>query len=93
MPFILTNAPTFMDLMHRVFQPYLYWFVMVFIDNILIYSKSEEEHENHLMIILHILRDHQLYAKFNKCGFWLTKVRFLGHVVLASGCIRGLGES
>ena len=86
MPFILTNAPTtFMDLMHRVFQPYVYWFVMVFIDNILIYSKFEEEHEDHLRIILQILRDHQLYAKFNKCEFWLIKVRFLGHVVLASG--------
>ena len=85
MPFGLTNAPTeFMDLMHRVFQPYLDQFVMVFVDETLIYYKSEEEHEDHLRIILQTLRDHQLYAKFNKCEFWLTKVRFLGHVVLAS---------
>ena len=86
MPFGLTNAPTtFMDLMHRVFQPYLDQFVVVFIDDVLIYSKSEEEHEGHLRIILHVLRDHQLYAKFSKCEFWLTEVKFLGHVVLASG--------
>ena len=75
----------FMDLMHRVFQPYLDWFVVVFIDNILIYSKSEKEHEDHLRIVLHTLRDHQLYVKFSKCEFWLTEVRFLGHVVLALG--------
>ena len=82
MTFELTNASTaFMDLMHRVFQPYLDWFVMVFVDDILIYSKSEEEHEDHLSIVLQALRDHQLYAKFNKCEFWLTEVRFLGHVV------------
>ena len=58
---------------------------MVFIDDILIYSKSEEEHENRLRIVLQALRNHQLYAKFNKCDFWLTNVRFLGHVVSASG--------
>ena len=81
MPFRLTNAPaTFMDLMHRVFQPYLDQFIVVFVDDILIYSKSEEEHEGHLRIVLQILRDHQLYAKFSKCEFWLTEVRFLGHV-------------
>ena len=66
-----------MDLMHRVFQPYLDQFVVVFVDDILIYSKSEEEHEDHLRIILQALREHQLYAKFSKCEFWLTKVRFL----------------
>ena len=54
---------------------------MVFVDYILIYSKSKEEHESHLRIVLHILRNHQLYAKFSKCEFWLTEVRFLGHVV------------
>ena len=86
MPFGLTNAPAaFMDLMHRVFQPYLDQFVVVFMDDILIYSQSEKEHEDHLRIVLQLLRDHQLYAKFNKCEFWLTKVRFLGHVVSASG--------
>ena len=86
MPFGLTNAPTaFMDLMHRVFQPYLDQFVVVFVDEILIYSQSEWEHEYHLRIVLQLLRDHQLYAKFSKCEFWLTEVRFLGHVVSASG--------
>ena len=86
MPFGLTNAPTaFMDLMHRIFQPYLDQFVVVFVDDILIYSQSEWEHEYHLRIVLQLLRDHQLYAKFSKCEFWLTEVRFLGHVVSASG--------
>ena len=66
MPFGLTNASTkFMDLMHRVFQPYLDHFVVVFVDDILIYSKSEEDHEVHLRIILQTLREHQLYVKFN----------------------------
>ena len=66
MPFKLMNAPTvFMDLMHRVFQPYLNQFIMVFVDNILIYSKSEDEHESHLRIVLQTLRNHQLYAKFS----------------------------
>ena len=86
MPFGLTNAPAaFMDLMHRIFQPYLDQFVVVFVDDILIYSQSEWEHEYHLRIVLQLLRDHQLYAKFSKCEFWLTEVRFLGHVVSASG--------
>ena len=86
MPFSLTNAPaTFMDLMHRVFQPYLYWFVMVFVDDILIYSKSEEEHKDHLRIVLQALRDHQLYGKSSKCEFWLIEVRFLGDVVSTTG--------
>ena len=86
MPFGFTNDPAaFMDLMHRVFQPYLDQFVIVFVDDILIYSQSELEHEYHLRIVLQLLRDHQLYAKFSKCEFWLTNVRFLGHVVSASG--------
>ena len=77
MPFGLTNAPaTFMDLMHRVFQPYLDQFVVVFVDDILIYSQSEWEHEYHLRIVLQLLRDHQLYAKFSKCEFWITEVGF-----------------
>ena len=86
MPFGLTNAPTtFMDLMHRLFQPYLDQFVTVFVDDILIYSKYEEDHEGHLRIVLQILREHYLYAKFSKCEFWLTEVRLLGHMVLALG--------
>ena len=76
-----------MDLMHRVFQPYLDKFVVVFVDNILIYSQYEEEHEDHLRIVLQALRDHQLYAKFSKCEFWLTEVKFLGHVVSVSGVL------
>ena len=86
MPFRLTNAPAaFMDLMHRVFQPYLDQFVVVFMDDILIYSQLEWEHEYHLRIVLQLLRDHQLYAKFSKCEFWLTEMRFLGHMVSAPG--------
>ena len=82
MPYGLMNAPmTFIDLMHRVFQAYLDQFVVVFVDDILIYSKLEEEHEDYLRIILQALREHQLYAKFSKREFWLTKVRFLGHVM------------
>ena len=85
MPFRLTNAPkAFLDLMHRVFQPYLNQFVVVLVDDILIYSQSEREHEDHLRIILQFLREHRLYAKFNKCEFWLNEVRFLGHVVSTS---------
>ena len=74
-----------MDLMHRIFQPYLDQFIVVFVDDILIYSQSEWEHEYHLRIVLQLLRDHLLYSKFSKCEFWLTKVRFFGHVVSASG--------
>ena len=86
MPFGLTNAPAaFMDLRHRVFQPNLDQFVVVFVDDILIYSQSEEEHEDHWRIVLQALKDHQLYAKFSKWEFLLIEVRFLGHVVSASG--------
>ena len=86
MPIGLTNAPTaFMDLMHRVFLPYLDQFVVVFVDDILNYSQSEREHEDHMRIVLQLLRDHQLYAKFSKYEFWLTEVRFLRHVVSALG--------
>ena len=85
MPSELTNAPaTFIDLMHKVFQPYLDQFVVVFVDDILIYSQSEEEHEDHLRVVLQLLRDHMLYTKFSKCEFWLTELRFFGHVVSAS---------
>ena len=74
MPFGLINAPVaFMDLMHRVLQHYLYQFIVVFVDDILIYSKSREEHESRLRIILQALRDYQLYAKFSKCDFGLLR--------------------
>ena len=93
MPFGLMNAPAaFMNLMHKVFQSYLDRFVVVFVDDILIYSKLKEEHEDHLRIVLQALRDHQLYAKFSKCEFWLTKVRFLGHVVSALGLSMDSGK-
>ena len=86
MPFGLMNeSAAFMDLMHRVFHPYLVQFLVVFVDDILIYSQSEEKHEDHLRIVLQALRDHQLYAKFSKCEFWLTEVRLLEHVLSASG--------
>jgi hypothetical protein len=86
MLFGLTNAPAhFMYLMNSVFMPELDKFVVIFIDDILIYSKSEEEHAQHLRVILQRLRDHQLYAKFNKCAFWLREVSFLGHVISAEG--------
>nr|GEW69314.1 putative reverse transcriptase domain-containing protein [Tanacetum cinerariifolium] len=86
MPFGLTNAPAiFMDLMNRVCKPYLDKFVIVFIDDILIYSKMKEDHENHLRLILDLLRKEKLYAKFSKCEFWLQEVYFLGHVVNHDG--------
>ncbi|KAJ0883873.1 putative nucleotidyltransferase, Ribonuclease H [Helianthus annuus] len=86
MPFGMTNAPAvFMDLMNRVCKPYLDKFVIVFIDDILIYSKSQEEHERHLRLILELLRNEKLYAKFSKCDFWLREVHFLGHVVNKDG--------
>ncbi|KAJ6829085.1 uncharacterized protein M6B38_359765 [Iris pallida] len=83
MPFGLTNAPAiFMDLMNRVFYQYLDKFVIVFIDDILIYSKSEEEHEKHLRIVLQTLREEKLYAKLSKCEFWLDQIPFLGHIIM-----------
>ncbi|KAL4032923.1 hypothetical protein IC575_006006 [Cucumis melo] len=86
MPFSLTNAPTvFMDLMNRIFHPYLDQFVFVFIDDILVYSVDRESHEEHLRIVLQTLRDKQLYANFSKCEFLLEQVIFLGHVVSAKG--------
>nr|GEZ39867.1 hypothetical protein [Tanacetum cinerariifolium] len=82
MPFGLTNAlAVFMDLMNRVCRPYLDKFVIVFIDDILIYSKSKQEHEEHLKLILKLLKKEKLYAKFSKCEFWIPKVQFLGHVI------------
>ena len=86
MPFGLTNAPgVFMALMNKVFQPYLDRFVIVFIDDILVYSRDKSEHEQHLRTVLQTMRDQQLYAKFSKCEFWLDQVVFLGHVVSADG--------
>ncbi|GJS04541.1 putative nucleotidyltransferase, ribonuclease H [Tanacetum coccineum] len=86
MPFGLTNAPAvFMDLMNRVYKPYLDKFVSVFIDDILIYLKSKEEHEVHLRLVLELLRKEKLYAKFSKCEFWLQEVHFLGHMVNQNG--------
>ncbi|GJU71613.1 putative nucleotidyltransferase, ribonuclease H [Tanacetum coccineum] len=86
MPFGLTNAPAvFMDLMNRVCKLYLDKFVIVFIDDILIYSRNKEEHGEHLKTILNLLRSEKLYAKFSKCDFWLDSVQFLGHVIDSSG--------
>jgi len=86
MPFGLTNAPAvFMDLMNRVFRPYLDQFVIVFIDDVLIYSPDASSHREHLRVVLELLRTHQLYAKFSKCEFWLDSVHFLGHVISGKG--------
>ena len=86
LPFGLTNAPAaFMDLMNRVFRPYLDNFVVVFIDDVLIYSQDEVSHREHLRIVLETLRTHKLYAKFSKCDFWLKEVQFLGHVISGDG--------
>ena len=82
MPFGLTNASaTFMDLMNRVFRPYVDQFFVVFIDDILVYSKDWEDHDTHLRVVLETLRKEQLYAKLSKCEFWLREVSFLGHVI------------
>ena len=86
MPFGLTNAPiAFMDLMNRVFRPYVDQFVMVFIDDILVYSKDAQEHEQHLKIVLQTLREKKLYSKLSKCDFWLKEVSFLGHIMSVEG--------
>jgi hypothetical protein len=82
MSFRLTNALAyFMNLMNKVFMEYLDRFVVVFIDDILIYSKNESDHEEHLRLVLQKLRDNQLYAKYSKCEFWIDEVSFLGHII------------
>ncbi|GJZ75187.1 putative reverse transcriptase domain-containing protein, partial [Tanacetum coccineum] len=82
MPFGLTNAPAvFMDHMNRVCKPYLDKFIIVFIDDLLIYSKNKQEHEEYLKLILELLKKEELYAKFSKCEFWIPKVQFLGHMI------------
>jgi hypothetical protein len=86
MSFGLTNAPAyFMNLMNKVFMEYLDRFIVVFIDDILIYSKSDGDHEEHLRLVLQKLRDNQLYTKFSKCEFWIDKVPFLGHIISNGG--------
>nr|GFB71755.1 putative reverse transcriptase domain-containing protein [Tanacetum cinerariifolium] len=86
MPFGLTNTPAvFIDLMNRVCKPYLDKFMIVFIDDILIYSENKEEHGEPLKTILKLLKDENLYAKFSKCDFWLNSVQFLGHVIDSNG--------
>jgi hypothetical protein len=85
-PFGLTNAPTtFMCLMNSVLNKYLDKFVLVFVDDILVYSKNREEHEEHLRMVLQVLREHQLYAKFNKCDFFKKEIQYLGHVISVEG--------
>jgi hypothetical protein len=86
MSFGLTNAPAyFMNLMNKVLMEYLDRFVVVFIDDILIYSKSDSDHEEHMRLMLQKLRDNQLYAKYNKCEFWIDEVSFLGHIISNGG--------
>jgi hypothetical protein len=86
MYFGLTNAPAyFMYLMNSVFMPELDKFVVIFIDDILVYSKNEDEHTEHLHIVLQRMRDHRLYAKLSKCEFWLREIKFLGHTIFRMG--------
>jgi len=88
MMFGVTNAPAiFMDYMNRIFRPYLDQFVIVFIDDILIYSKSREEHTDHLRVVLAVLRENQLYGKLSKYEFWWEEVQFLGHVISTQGIV------
>jgi len=88
MPFHVANAPgVFMEYMNRVFHTYLDRFVVVFIDDILIYSKSEEEHAEHFRVVLQVLKKKNLYAKLSKCEFWLEEVSFLGHIISGSGIV------
>jgi hypothetical protein len=93
MTFGLTNAPAyFMNLMNKVFMEYLDRFVVVFIDDILVYSQSDSDHEEHLRLVLQKLRDNQLYAKFSKCEFWIGEVPFLGHIISNGGILVDLAK-
>jgi hypothetical protein len=93
MSFTLMNGPTyFMHLMNKVLMEYMDKFVVVFIEDIPIYTKKKEEHEEHMRFVLEKLRANQLYAKFSKCKFWLTQVVFLGHVISAGGVSVDPGE-
>jgi hypothetical protein len=86
MSFGLTNAPTyFLYLINKDFKEYLDMFIVVFLDNILVYYKNEEKHEEHFRLVLQKLQDHRLYTKLSKCEFWLKKVAFLGHVISKGG--------
>jgi len=88
MPFGVTNAPkVFMEYMNRIFHTYLDCFIVVFIDDILIYSKSEEEHAEHLRVVLQVMKKKKLYAKLSKCKFWLEEVSFLGHIISGGGIV------
>jgi len=88
MPFGVTNAPVvFMDYMNRIFRQFLNKFVVVFIEDILIYFKTQEEHAEHLRLVLGVLREKQLYAKLSKCEFWMDEVQFLDHVISAQGIV------
>jgi len=88
MSFGLTNAPAvFMDLMNHMFRPFLDLFIIVFIDDRLVYSRSEDEHTDHLHIVLRVLQERKLYAKFSKCEFWLNSVTFLGHIISGEGIL------
>ena len=88
MPFGLTNAPTnFMCMMNNIFSKYMDKFVLVFIDNILVYSKNKEKHEEYLCIVLRVLREHHLYAKFSKCDFYKPQIQYLGHIISEVGIV------
>jgi hypothetical protein len=93
-PFGLTNAlVVFMCLMNGIFRNYLDKFVIVFLDDILIYSKSEEEHEHHLRLVLQVLREHQLYAKLSKCYFYQKHIHYLGHIISEKGIVVDLEKN
>ena len=93
MPFVVSNAPgVFMEYMNRIFHPFLDRFVVVSIDYLLLYSKSEEEHAEHLRVVLRVLKEKQLCAKLSKCEFWLREVCFLGHVISKGGILVDLSK-